>query len=126
MNIQYPMIGFYESCITPWLTSSKFNDVYQVLTRHKKASISAAAALVGLCFLYDRVFLPPRNVRHIPHVSFPTYVMAVMAGRQPKETARNITMPAASRSSHGLYLVGQLTFGSVSLLYLCPVLILAL
>ncbi|KAI7886186.1 cytochrome P450 [Lichtheimia hyalospora FSU 10163] len=30
--------------------------------------------------------------------------MAVMSGMQPKDTARTITMPAAARSSHGLYL----------------------
>lgn len=112
MNIQHSVVGFYESYVAPWWTSSKFNDVYHILTRHKKVSISAAAALVGLCFLYDRAFRPPRNLRHIPHVAFPTYVLAVMRGMQPKDTARSITMPAAARSLHGLYLVG---------LFLCSV-----
>lgn len=116
MNLQHSAMGFYDSYIVPWWTTSQFNDVYRILTRNKKVSISAAAAFVGLCFLYDRVFRPPRNLRHIPHVPFPTYIWAVMKGMQPKDTARTITMPAAARSSHGLYLVSEYLY---SLLLFC-------
>ncbi|CDH56612.1 cytochrome p450 [Lichtheimia corymbifera JMRC:FSU:9682] len=68
-----------------------------------KVTISTAIALVTFYMIY-RSTQPPARLRHIPHVSFFTYLGAFVRGKSLNYVAKNIIMPVAMKSENGVYI----------------------
>lgn len=71
-----------------------------------KVTISTAIALVTFYMIY-RSTQPPARLRHIPHVSFFTYLGAFVRGKSLNYVAKNIIMPVAMKSENGVYIVRE-------------------
>ncbi|KAI8143292.1 cytochrome P-450 cyp509A1 [Fennellomyces sp. T-0311] len=71
-----------------------------------KVSISASIVLLGIYYLaYEKIAKPPRNLRHLPQVSFLSYIKAIIAKKPHDVIASEITLPVAQQSEQGLYTV---------------------
>ncbi|KAI9314941.1 cytochrome P450 [Dichotomocladium elegans] len=68
-----------------------------------RISIAAAVALIGLYMVYDKVARPPRNIRHIPSVSFLAYVKEFLQDKSIDEIAQKISLPMLAQSETGIY-----------------------
>lgn len=72
------------------------------------AALAVSAALTSIYAIYKRVNLPPRALRHIPQVSAIQLIMAQMQLKSIREIAFTTTLPAASDTEYGMYLVVSL------------------
>lgn len=74
------------------------------LGRQQKISIAAAVSLVVL-YLARKAVTPPARLRHLPYVGLFTFLNAFMRRKLMSDISSNVTLPAAMKSSSGLYTV---------------------
>lgn len=74
------------------------------LGRQQKISIAAAVSLVVL-YLARKAVTPPARLRHLPYVGLFTFLNAFMRRRLMSDLSSEVTLPAAMKSSSGLYTV---------------------
>ena len=85
---------FYAHYIQPQLKDDK-----------KKATYIGSAIAVALLYkLYDRVFLPPKQLRHIPRLDYFTYIKSMLKGEDPLYQYRRYFAPLAAQGN-GIYVV---------------------
>ncbi|KAJ8659175.1 hypothetical protein O0I10_005214 [Lichtheimia ornata] len=72
------------------------------LGRQQKISIAAAVSLVVL-YLARKAVTPPARLRHLPYVGLFTFLNAFMRRKLMSDISSNVTLPAAMKSSSGLY-----------------------
>lgn len=74
-----------------------------------KRSILGYAATAALSYYISRkiynVFIPPKNLRHIPRASSSSLILSMMKGSSPSERAREFFMPIIEE--HGVCLKYQ-------------------
>ena len=70
-------------------------------------SISIVVAVSGgfYYFIYDTIINPPSNLRHIPRMDLLEFWTALFRNETLDVIAKKYTLPAASRSSIGIYTV---------------------
>jgi hypothetical protein len=74
-----------------------------VKRRSPKTLIAAAVATVFSYQIYRKMRIP-RNLRHIPSVSYWRYMRSVLSGEGIDVRAREVVLPVLSNSPSGLYL----------------------
>jgi hypothetical protein len=83
------------------------NEVVPRLTKKNKViAISVAVALSLVYIIRDRVFKPPRNLRHIPYFGYFSVIKSLMNGESIFDRGYKYNVPHADcKNSNGLYLV---------------------
>lgn len=98
------ILKVYERQIMPLLSKIGGTQAYTVARKNKALSIGAAVALTMMYIAYTAI-RPPRNLRHIPSANNIKLIKAFLSGAPINEIASKITIPAALKFNHGIYVV---------------------
>ncbi|KAL9545818.1 hypothetical protein MBANPS3_006962 [Mucor bainieri] len=94
--LQVPLqraIQIYEQQVVPRLTS-----------KNKTIGIAAAVAMTLIYLIRDKIFKPPRNIRHIPYQGYYDFIKSIYTKETYWDRAHRWTLPRIdSESSNGLY-----------------------
>ncbi|KAF7728619.1 cytochrome P450-dit2 [Apophysomyces ossiformis] len=87
--------AFYEQFLLPRLGDKE----------RTRTIIGSAAAVVLLYTVLDRILLPARSVRHIPRVSYLSFMKNVFTGVKNPYFSRNLIIPLLEKeNSNGIYM----------------------
>ncbi|KAI8150362.1 cytochrome P450 [Fennellomyces sp. T-0311] len=98
LPLKGPINDAFETYIVP-LTSKVIH-----LDRRNRISISAAVALLGVYLLCNKVFRPPKSLRHLPRARFFGLNKRLIQGKSNVDIAHQVTLSVGSQSPYGLYL----------------------
>ena len=74
------------------------------IRKNKKLAISTAIALY-FAYWIRKSTLPPKHLRHIPHVSYFTFVASLINGHSYISRAKSVHLPFLYKTNMGMYLV---------------------
>lgn len=82
------------------------NEIVPRLTKKNKViSISVAVVLSLVYLIRDRVLKPPRNLRHIPYVSYFGVIKSTLFHESIWSRAYKVHLPEIDKKNHGIFLV---------------------
>lgn len=73
--------------------------------KHHPWSLATAIALFTLYIGYKRLTTPPSSLAHLPRADFFAVIRALIKETPADQVAKTITLPAANKANHGLYVV---------------------
>ncbi|GAA5801589.1 hypothetical protein HPULCUR_007037 [Helicostylum pulchrum] len=80
------------------------NEVIPRLTKKNKAiGISFAIFMSFVLLMRDRVFKPPRNLRHIPYFGYYSLIKSIASGESLYDRGMRVHVPLVNSSHDGLY-----------------------
>lgn len=79
--------------------------VPRMTQKNKLISISVAVALSLIYLVQDKVLKPPRNLRHIPYISYWDFIRSAFSNESPWDRAYRVDMPEVDKKNHGIFLV---------------------
>lgn len=94
------LIQVYQNFVLPRLGSAQ-----SLARRDKTISITAAIVLATFYLAYSKITKPPKNLRGLPTADNILLLKALMTGWSMRDVANKITIPAALKADHGLYVV---------------------
>lgn len=99
----------YEAQILPLLSKLSESQAHAVVRKNKALSIGAAVILTMVYVAYSRVAKPPKKLRHIPTANNIKLLRAYLSGWPINEISSKITIPAALKSAHDIYVVSVIS-----------------
>nr|BDB32877.1 cytochrome P450 monooxygenase [Thamnidium elegans] len=80
------------------------NEVIPRLTKKNKViGISVAIFMSLILLIRDRVFKPPRNLRHIPYFGYYSLIKSIASGESLYDRSMRVHVPLVNSSRDGLY-----------------------
>lgn len=95
--LQVPLkntIEIYNNVVVPRLTK-----------KNKVIGITAAIFMSLVLIIRDRVFKPPRNLRHIPYFGYYGLIKSIASGESLYDRSMRVHVPLVNSSRDGLYVV---------------------
>lgn len=89
------VVAFFNNEVSPRLNK-----------KNKVISVSVAVALTLVYIIRDRVFKPPRNIRHIPYFGYFSVIKSLYKGDSLFDRGYKVIIPMLNKSNLGLYAVG--------------------
>ncbi|KAI8149500.1 cytochrome P450 [Fennellomyces sp. T-0311] len=83
---------------TKWMTS-----IFAKESGSNNVMLRLAVTVLVLYGICHKISSPPRHLRRLPQASFFKFLKAVLLGKPVADIAKEITLPAASKSEHGIY-----------------------
>jgi hypothetical protein len=85
-----------------------YTDIIMLVKKNKTLSISAAILLL-FAYRLNKKMTPPKALRHIPYLSYFTYVDSTIHNHSPIEKAKKYSLPLLNtKANNGLYMVNRL------------------
>jgi hypothetical protein len=82
------------------------NDVAPQLTKRNKVIAIGTAILLMISYKVSAIIRPPRNLRHIPHQSYFSFISSLLSKETILERSQRYGLPHInSDESNGIYLV---------------------
>lgn len=72
-------------------------------------SLATAITLFTLYLGYKKLTTPPSSLAHLPRADFFAVIRALINETPSDQVAKTITLPAANKANHGLYVVSYTT-----------------
>ena len=81
-------------------------------------SIAAAVALITRR-VYHNLFIPPKNLRHIPTVSYLRQFLSMLSKETVGKRTDRLILPVLAKSKDGIYLVSTIYIVPLFPLFIC-------
>lgn len=89
------VVAFFNNEVTPRLNK-----------KNKVIGVSVAVALTLVYIIRDRVFKPPKDIRHIPYLGYLSVIKSLYKGDSLFDRGYKVNIPLLNSSKLGLYAVG--------------------